>query len=159
MIKAPKTIIICGTGRNVGKTLYAQKVIKEYTTEFPIAIKISSHFHSHDYEMKAIELNSNYKIWQELNADKTKDSSRMLASGAKAVYYIEAKDEFIPAVINKLTELVNFNDRIIIESAAIRNYIEPSEFVLVFSDEYPFVKDSMKNMERFITSRISIDRK
>ena len=155
-MKADRAIIICGTARNVGKTLYAQKIIKSYSTENPIAIKISSHFHIHKYEMKEIDVNDNYKIWQELNSDDSTDSSRMLQSGAKEVYYIESKDEFLPDVIIALNKIINFDDRIIIESAAIRRYIEPDEFVLVYSDEYPNIKKSMKEIESLITSKVKL---
>ena len=155
-MKANKAIIICGTGRNVGKTLYAQKIINKYSSENPIAIKISSHFHTHKYEMKEIEVNDSFKIWQELNSEGNTDSSRMLQSGAKEVYYIESKDEFLPSVINVLDKIINFDDRIIIESAAIRRYIEPYEFVLVYSDEYPKIKSSMKEIESLITSKVKL---
>ncbi len=154
MIKAPKTIIISGTGRNVGKTTYAQEIIREFKIETPIAIKISSHFHSHNYKMKIIDVNDDYKIWEETNPNENTDSSKMLKAGAHKVFYIESKDEFLPKVISVLQQIIDFNKRIIIESAAIRRYIQPKEFVLLFSEEFPKIKKSMLDIESLIDKRV-----
>ena len=156
MIKAPKTIIISGTGRNVGKTTYAQKLIREFKIEEPIAIKVSSHFHVHNYKMKLIDVNDDYKIWEEINPNKNTDSSKMLKVGAKMVFYVESKDIYLPKVISVLNKIIDFNKRIIIESAAMRRYIVPEKFVLIYSQEFPNIKDSMKDIEHLIDSRISI---
>ncbi len=154
MIKAPKTIIISGTSRNVGKTTYAQKIIREFKIENPIAIKISSHFHSHNYKMKIVDVNDDYKIWEEINPNENTDSSKMLKAGANKVFYIESKDESLPKVITVLQRIIDFNNRIIIESAAIRRYIQPKEFVLLYSEEFSKVKKSMLDIEPLIDKRI-----
>ena len=157
MIKAPKTIIICGTGRNVGKTTYAQNLIRKFKGENPIAVKISSHFHHHNYKLKIVDANDDYKIWEEINLNNNTDSSKMLNAGAYKVFYIESKDECLPKVIDILRNIMDFNNRIIIESAAIRRYIVPAEFILIYSKEFPNIKKSMKDIESLTTSKVNLD--
>ncbi len=156
MISAPKTIIISGTGRNVGKTTYALNLIKLYSQESPIAIKISSHFHKQTNEVTPIIINDNYRVYKQELSDSNKDSSLMLKAGAELVYYIEAVDKFLPEIIELLSQEIAFDDRIIIESAAIRRYIKPQDFILVYSNEFPNMKSSNVDLEKYISSRINI---
>jgi len=154
MLAAPKTIIISGTGRNVGKTTYALELIRKYIAEGPIAIKISSHAHNQTHGMRVIEVNDDFGIWQEDGNRNNKDSSKMAAAGASLTYYIEAQDKFLPKVLEVLNELIDFNKRIIIESAAIRRYLIPQEFVLIYSEEYPNIKPQNIDIAKFISRKV-----
>ena len=155
MLDAPKTIIISGTGRNVGKTTYAMQLIKKYSAEHPIAIKISSHSHNQTQNIIPIMVNADFGIWEQTMVSDYKDSSKMLKAGASKVFYIEAKDAFLPQVLDILTTIIDFNNRIIIESAAIRRYLQPEQFILVYSNEYSETKEHNKDIEKYITSRIN----
>ena len=87
MIIAPKTIIISGTSRNVGKTTFACQQIAKYKNENLIAIKISSHFHEQGMGVKLISFSNNYRAYQQIEIKSNKDSALFLKAGAKAVYY------------------------------------------------------------------------
>ncbi len=155
MLKAPNTIIISGTGRNVGKTTYAMQLIKQYAAEQPIAIKISSHSHNQTQNLIPIKVNSDFGIWEQAIVSDFKDSSKMLKAGASKVFYIEAKDAYLPQVLEILSTIIDFNKRIIIESAAIRRYIQPEQFILIYSDDNSEIKEQNKDIEKYITSRIN----
>ncbi len=153
MIIAHKTIIISGTSRNVGKTTFACQQIAKYKEEHPIAIKISSHFHDQGMGVKLISFSDNYRAYQQIEMKSNKDSALFLKAGAKQVFYIEAKDEYILEALSSISDKLDFNQRIIIESAAIRRYMVPQEFILLYNNENPNIKEKNKDLEKFITSR------
>ncbi|RLD42445.1 MAG: hypothetical protein DRI86_11635 [Bacteroidetes bacterium] len=155
MKKAPKTIIISGTTRNVGKTTFACQLIEKYKSEGVTAIKISPHFHNLNSDADIIFSNNDFIIIKEHNFDGNKDSSRMLNAGAKEVFFIMTKDENLDEIVNYLFNIIDINTRIIIESAAIRRYIEPVFFYLLYNDEYSNIKHQNIDLDKFVDLRIN----
>lgn len=95
-------------------------------------IKISPHFHRKNTN-KPLFHTHDFRIFQELDKSSGKDSSRMLASGAQAVYYIEATDESVEKAWDYY--LHNFwqkDNMIIIESPALAFKIKAG--VLLITD-------------------------
>ena len=155
MKNAPKTIIVSGTTRNVGKTTFACQIIEKYKTEEVTAIKISPHIHNIEKESITIERNADFTIIKEHRIDSTKDSSRMLKAGAKDVYFIMTKDENLQKVVDYLNRIIDFNKRIVIESAAIRRYIKSQYFYLIYNDENTNVKYQNLDLESIIDFRVN----
>jgi hypothetical protein len=152
---APKSIIISGTTRNIGKTSFACRLIEKYKSEGVIAIKISPHFHTINSDAIIIENNEEFIIVKEHRKESNKDSSRMLKAGAKEVYFIMTKDESLYQVVEFLSGIIDFNSRIIIESAAIRRYIKPQIFYLIYNNENPTVKSQNEDLESLIDIRVN----
>jgi len=155
MKSAPKTIIISGTTRNVGKTTFACQIIEKYKVEEVTAIKISPHIHNIEKESIIIERNADFTVIKEHKKDINKDSSRMLKAGAKDVYFIMTRDENLQKVVDYLNRIIDFNKRIVIESAAIRRFIKPQYFYLIYNDENTKVKYQNLDLETFIDFRVN----
>jgi hypothetical protein len=95
------TLLITGTGRNVGKTTLAVAVVRRVVArkEGPVAaLKISPHSHPQTYPMELLEEGSRegevrYRLWRELGHGGEKDSARFFAAGARPSLYLEAERE------------------------------------------------------------------
>ena len=122
----PNILAISGSGRNVGKTSLLCSIIKRKAENLEItAVKISPHFHYTHYGKSEVEVRNNYVIFSEEDAGKAKDSSKMLASGARTVFYIQAKDDYLEEALDSLLEMIHPGAPIICESGGIQQFIEP----------------------------------
>ena len=137
-------LLVSGNGRNVGKTTFICELINHLQILKPIAIKVSSHFHT-------VDLN-NYYVWNQSNEfvlleEKSlygsKDSNRMLKAGADKVFFLMVKDDNIGLAFNYLKRHFSTNVPIIIESASIRKILKPSLFFIVFGEETLNLKNSV----------------
>lgn len=129
----PNLLLIAGTGRNTGKTTLACEIIKQTSLQQQvIGLKISPHFHGGTESLKPIVESQNYNLYEEILSDISgKDSSKMLASGAKQVFYIEVLDDYILEAFNSFMTLVLENTAVVCESPALRIVIDPGLFIIV----------------------------
>ena len=125
------TIIIAGTGQNVGKTTLVCNIIAQNKEKNIYAIKISPHFHKLTKPDKIIAQTNNYVIIKETNIDTGKDSANMLKAGAKKVFFVQCTDEYLPQVFNEIKKLIPEKSNIIIESGGARNIFKPTLFLMI----------------------------
>jgi hypothetical protein len=146
MINWPNMLLVAGTGRNVGKTTFVCKVIENVSKKSPIvAVKITPHVHDFCDSCVTLFKSDKLTITEETSKTLPKDSSKMLAAGAQKVYFIQGADDQLDKVIEFLQEIIPESTAIICESAALRNFINPSLFVLMsVSNE----KSEMKNADK-----------
>ena len=126
MITYQNILLIGGTGRNVGKTTFACKLINKFKEQEVVGMKISPHMHDIQNAKNILSSNDKFLILKETNTDGKKDSSKMLNSGASEVFYIQAVDV---ALYDAFCFLQNnfIKDRIAIcESAALAKFIKPA---------------------------------
>lgn len=134
MIQFSHLLLIAGTGRNTGKTLLASSIIEKFSFDFKITgIKISPHFHKGTASLHSIYQNENFNIYQENSLTSSKDSSRMLKSGASQVFYMECYDANMKAAFEMFLQTVDIPGPIVCESPALRKYIQPGLFIIVDS--------------------------
>jgi len=144
MIKYRQMLLIGATERNVGKTTFSSAVIKHFSQRINvIGIKITTV----KKEEKGIcprggkgcgvcsNLKANFEILEEVSTNSSKDTSRMLGAGAKAVYWIrsieESLEEAFTSTITLIEKKFGQNTAIVCESNSIRRFIEPSLFVIM----------------------------
>ncbi len=120
MIDINKTLIVAANGQNSGKTTLICKLINTNKNHKIIAVKISPHFHKITNNSKKIaEEAGKFGIYEEVDLTSKKDSSLMLKSGAEKVYYVQATDEYLPQVLDKLNNIIPDKYYVIIESGGI----------------------------------------
>lgn len=125
-------LLISGAGRNSGKTTFACAVIRKFSRLFPlVAIKISPHLHENIAGVKPLFTGTNYMIAEENDALLPKDSSRMLAAGARKSLFIMAHDEQLPVAWQKTQTLLAPDDMVVCESGGLRNLIVPGLFLII----------------------------
>lgn len=130
----PNLLLIAGTGTKSGKTSMACKIIEQFPGLKITAIKISPHFHETTTGLISKSEKNGYSIYEETNRYISKDTSRMLHSGAHKVYFAKVWDDQLPDVFNEIMERIPANVPVICESPALRNFIEPGIFIIMTSN-------------------------
>jgi hypothetical protein len=127
----PELLLICGSGRNTGKTLLACNIIKWFKDLYPItAVKISMHRHDHGGGMDLLEEGTCYKIWEDVTISH-KDSGRFLEAGAAISIYIETSDEYLYAAFASANKFFASNSMVICESGGLVQFIKPALLLYV----------------------------
>jgi hypothetical protein len=123
-------IIISGSGRNVGKTTLACKIIEMLSVEEKvIAVKISKHVHQLTEKQKVIFELPGLLIAEELDKSSSKDSSRYLQSGALYSFFIQANDDQFPTLAVWLND--NLDGTVVCETGFLGNFLIPSKAFFV----------------------------
>jgi len=122
----PNVLLVSGTGRNVGKTSLACRVIEKlHGTQRITAVKISPHLHEVNSGEALCAKYGQYAIFREEVKNQAKDSSRLLTAGARRVFYMQAIDNCLPEAWSKLREWLEAEEPVIIESGGIHKIINP----------------------------------
>lgn len=112
----------------------ACRLIEQFKTLNITAIKITPHFHETTPGLDPIFEEPGFAIYEETNDDTSKDTSRMLHSGAGKVYFAKVLDDRLNFVFDKIMDLIPEGTPIICESPALRNYVEPGVFIIMTSE-------------------------
>jgi hypothetical protein len=148
MISVPEMVMIGGNSRNSGKTTMACSIIKKLSIDHEvIGLKVTSvkpgeeELHGSHNE----DVSGNFTIFEELNPESDKDTSKMLTAGAAHVYYIRVEESFTKqAILHFLLRHVN-GQLIVCESRSLRNIINPGLFLVMMKlQEVTKVKDMSK---------------
>jgi hypothetical protein len=154
----PNILLVTGNGRNVGKTTFSCAVIEHLKEEKIIGVKISPHFHEFDPEEEdVLYQKDDIIIIEEHRKNTGKDSAKLLAAGAYRVFFIMAKDRYLNKAFRILIELAGTDYPMIIESAALRNTIIPSNFLLLSRPNRPQIKDSIAHLMEYVDYKIILD--
>lgn len=146
----PNILIVKGTGRNVGKTLSTCRIIENLADKNEVvAVKISPHFHELDSHQKFIYQSEDIVILEEKNITH-KDSSRMLQAGAKKVFYVQTRNQFLPVVIDKVLKDIVPNQPVVIETGGLYDFIEPG-LLLYIAGKNPKNGKEIRKETRAIT--------
>jgi len=137
----PNLLLIAGTGTKSGKTSLACRIIEQFRDSEITAIKISPHFHETTPGLNTIYEDEGISIYRETDPESTKDTSRMLNSGAANVYFAKVLDNRLLFAFNIISELIPAYTPIICESPALRNFVEPGVFMIISSDTTRIQKD------------------
>lgn len=130
-------LLIAGCGRNVGKTSAGCDLVKELSLKTPVyVVKISSHFHVLTDSLNVLTSEDKLMIAEETDAFSGKDSSRYLAAGATRVWYVQAHEESLPALVKWLTENISSEQPVIIESGGLGRHIHPGAAALVCNGKH-----------------------
>ncbi len=133
MKKYPNIVIVRGTGRNVGKTISACKIIETLAKEnAPIGIKISAHFHELE-NPKFVYKSEEFEIVEEKSRS-DKDSSRMLQAGAEKVFYIQSENRNLANAFELLLNQIDPSDPVVVESGGLYDFVEPGILVHIFGE-------------------------
>jgi hypothetical protein len=134
-------LLVAGTGTKSGKTSLICRIIELFPDLEITAIKITPHFHETTSGLKSLEEGTGYAIYEETYADSSKDTSRMLKSGAHKVYFAKVWDDQLFDIYEKIMKLIPSDTPVICESPALRNFVEPGVFAIIRSESVNKNKD------------------
>ena len=129
----PNLLLIAGTGTRSGKTSMACRIIEQFSDLKITAIKISPHIHERTAGLIPKTEKKGYSVYEETNSNTSKDTSRMLNSGADRVFFAVVWDSQLLNVFNEIMEVIPINTPVICESPVLRNFIEPGVFIIMNS--------------------------
>ena len=139
-------LTISGTGRNVGKTSLACRIIRKVSTSEKLtAIKISPHPHKVDYPKALFEKPGAYSMFRENKKDRGKDSSKMLAAGADSAYYVQTSDAHLADAWEKLSEIIDKDRPVVIESGGLDGLLDPGLSIIVTDPEFKDKKNRRRS--------------
>ncbi len=158
-------LLIGGATRNVGKTTLTSKIIAKFSEgNNIIAVKIKTirdretAFHGKNHN--PLLENEPFRITQIHTADNNSDSGKMLNAGAKYAFKIKAKSQFVELAFEKMLKLVPDKETIIVcESNSLREFIEPSLFLLILKKDSNEMKTSAKKLKHLADKIILSDGK
>ena len=152
MLSIPNMVMIGGNSRNSGKTTMARKIISKLSVLHEvIGLKVTS-IRPDEREMHGTHTEENapgFTIFEELNPDSYKDTSKMLRAGATRVFYIRISENYIEkAVLHFMLKYIN-NQIIVCESRSLRLIINPGLFLMMM--RLPVESKKKKDVEAFLS--------
>lgn len=151
-----KILLISGSGRNVGKTSFLRRVISHNVSHNLVAIKITPHFHEPTSGLVPLFVTDHYRIFQETDPTKGKDSSLFLQAGAETVFYIQTTDAFLEEAFNLATEQLLPQQPIVVESAALRTILVPELYIFI-QKNYEEIKPTAIEMQKLADAIVYSD--
>ncbi len=154
----PNLLVVCGSGRKVGKTTIARGLIEYFSKIYNVkiaAIKVSPHFHKDKQPKNKIFQDSNCNVYIE-NGINSKDSSLFLQAGAEPSYYVETKDNKLEKAFNFILNNIGDNRLIICESGVLGRLYKPGLLVFVDNNLHNNVQDNNKIINKSIADIIVV---
>jgi len=146
--------LISGSGRNVGKTTLACRIIEALSVNGEVtAVKISKHIHPLTTKQKVIVDQPGLLIAEELDKSTSKDSSRYLQAGATHSFFIQASDDQFPTLAVWLKD--HLKSKVVCETGFLGNFLVPSKAFFVEGNErqkeihwnFPFQRTTFNGKE------------
>ncbi|RKY11389.1 MAG: hypothetical protein DRP65_04400 [Planctomycetota bacterium] len=164
MIELAGMLMVGSLGRGLGKTELACSLIKKFSPKYDIVgIKVTP---VSDTESSCprgrgcgacSSLEGHYEITAETDGKSDKDTCRMLAAGAKRVFWLRALKAHLEEGILALVDVVG-NDAIsVCESNSLRQVAEPGLFIMVKGDEDQEPKSSAVEVAGLADLKVGFD--
>ncbi|MBN1339956.1 MAG: molybdenum cofactor guanylyltransferase [Bacteroidales bacterium] len=165
MIFRENFIIIGSTGRNTGKTEFACRLIQRYSAQQECyAVKVTS---INRVEGKCprggdgcgvcSSLKDDFEILEEKTAGKVKDTQRLLASGAKRVFWLKVFTDSLQKGLDALLQYIPDHVPVVVESNRLRNVLEPGLFIVIKNLNDKNVKASCAGVIHLASKIIEFD--
>ena len=144
-------ILIAGDGRNVGKTTFAINIIRHLSEKTEvIGMKTSPHIHDIDDDLDLIYRTSDFVVAEEKGRS-MKDSSLLLQAGAKRVFFIMAKQEYLEKAFSAIAGKLD-HALVVAESGGLIELIDPGLFFFVRNHKGQITKEHyLKYMPIIVT--------
>jgi len=147
-MKLNNVLLVAGSGRNSGKTTIVCQIIEHYRELEITSLKISPHFHPPSDGLVPFFGKPGYEIFEETNRFSSKDTSRMLQSGAQKVFYIQTNEANIGKAFSEVYRNIPADMPVICESPSLINFIEPGLFIIMISSMGGSLK-KIESIKRF----------
>ena len=165
MIKLDGMLMIGSAGANVGKTKLACALIKKFAKTSDITgVKVTTIKEKDGQCPRGGEgcgvcssLEGDFSISQETNTNSKKDTARLLAAGAKQVYWLRVMKTNLKDGMNALLDIIGPDTISICESNSLRHVVEPGIFLIVRAGNSNSWKNSAKDVKEYADKIIVSD--
>ena len=139
MIEMPSMLMIGAAGRNVGKTEFACSVIRNLSPEYGvIAVKVTTVTEKNGLCPRGgsgcgvcSSMEGEFVISEEKSTTSGKDTARLLAAGAKKVYWLRVMKDSLEEGTKELLNIIGLESVCVCESNSLRLVIRPGLFIMV----------------------------
>ena len=155
--------MIGSAGANVGKTELACLLIKKFgkTTDIT-GIKVTT-IRAKDGQCPrggqgcgvCTSVDGDFDIMEETDSDTEKDTARMLAAGAKRVFWLRVMKTHLEEGLASLLDIIGPDAVSICESNSLRQVVEPGVFLMVKGRDSKTWKSSARNVKKY-ADRIAV---
>lgn len=165
MIKIPNMIMIGAGDRNVGKTEFACSLIRKFSSRHDIiGIKVTTIEHANAGCHRGGEgcgvcgaLESNFSITEETDSQSNKDTCRMLAAGAKKVYWLRVLKHHLKEGVVALQAAIGTDAVCVCESNSLRLVAEPQLFFMFKALDSDNCKPTAASVEKYADRTVLFD--
>ncbi|MBW8001244.1 MAG: NTP transferase domain-containing protein [Planctomycetes bacterium] len=163
MIKVQGMLMVGAFGRDVGKTRLACALIDKFCSRGNVVgIKVTAIDHVRDSCPRGGDgcgvcsaLQGPFQITEEIDRKSGKDTCKMLAAGAKKVYWLRVLKSHLDEGVEALMEVVGEGSVFVCESNSLRLAVEPDVFILVKAakseDRKPSIEEVIGYADRVVT--------
>lgn len=164
MIHAPKMLLIGAAGRDAGKTAFACELVRRFCDAPVLAAKVTT-VQERDGECPrggagcgvCSSLEADYCITEDVRSEGSKDTQRLVAAGAKRVFWLRVLKEHLEAGATALLDTLGASMPIICESNSLRQVVRPGLFILVQHRDATTIKDSARLVQRYADATVYSD--
>lgn len=167
MIKLDSMLMIGSAGSNVGKTELACDLIRKFRRDRDIVgVKVTT-IEAKDGRCPrggrgcgvCSSLQGDCCIAEETDRDSHKDTARLLAAGAKRVFWIRVLRTHLAESITALLGMVDSDAALVCESNSLRLVVEPGLFLMVANGNSPKWKKSALRVKEYADAVVASNRK
>ncbi|MHC4642567.1 MAG: molybdenum cofactor guanylyltransferase [Planctomycetota bacterium] len=157
MIKLDGMLMIGSTGANVGKTELACALIKKFSGNTNITgIKVTT-IKAKDGQCPrggdgcgvCSSLDGDFHITEETEGNPKKDTARLLAAGAKRVFWLRVMKKSLKEGLKALLDIIGPEAISICESNSLRQVVEPGLFFMVKARNAKSWKSSARDVKKY----------
>lgn len=161
----PELLIVGATGRNLGKTELACRIVARHAGRAPVAaLKVTTVVHDDGSCPRGGEgcgvcssFGESWCVMRELDATSDKDTSRLLASGARASYWLRVREGDLAAGARGLLAHVPAGWVSVCESNRLARVVEPGLFLQVHAAGERAVKPSAQAVAGLVDRMVVSD--
>jgi molybdopterin-guanine dinucleotide biosynthesis protein A/nucleoside-triphosphatase THEP1 len=166
-LRLTNMLLIGSAGRNSGKTQLACDIIERFGKDKDITgIKVTT-VGGRKGECPrggkgcgvCSSFEGNFIITEETDGDSKKDTSRLLAAGAKQVFWIRTEKKQLMQAMGALFETIGRDAVLVCESNSLRTVIEPGLFLMVKDPASTGPKQSAKSVIELADRIVSLNGK
>lgn len=163
-LRLPGMLMVGSAGRNSGKTELACSLIRRAAArQDVVGVKVTAVREKDGTCPRGGEgcgacssLEGSFCITEETDGSTDKDTSRLLAAGARRVFWLRVLTEFLPEGVEALTDIIGGNTVSVCESNSLRTVVDPDLFLIVREEGSSEVKASaravMDRADRIVVS-------
>lgn len=165
MIKIPGMIMVGAGDRNIGKTEFACSLIGKFGSQHNIiGIKVTTIEQADDNCPRGgkgcgvcAALEGNFCITEETDSQSNKDTCRMLAAGAKKVFWLRVLNNHLEDGTNALLAAIGTDAISVCESNSLRLTVEPGLFFMLKAVDSDKCKPSAVSVEKYADRTVLFD--
>ncbi len=164
MLYAPHMLLIGAADRNAGKTVFACEVLRRFRDVPVLGAKVTA-VQERDGKCPrggqgcgvCSSLTENFCLTEEMETAGSKDTQRLLASGARRVFWLRVLKQHLETGAQALLDALGPDTLVICESNSLRHTVKPGIFIMLNPSESKTFKASAQGVRHYADALVDTD--